>query len=251
MGTRYRYVTPDGGPPGDGIPPGLEPPQGAVFGCPYPCNGPPPFFSGPFGPPMFAQPPPPAPNMMCFASQGPPPAGPGQTVCFQAPGPPPYTPNPWHTARPSVPSLANERPPSGAYVKGHIAKLDNGEAVIPGPTTTFHLVIDGVKPWHWSTFRFKPAEVSSLLPFDEFCRRIDAITNAPYGTPTDQIGVQEAVEYGDGEFRPGAAYRLGDPRLVYQQQDGTYVYKTIEQLGWGPNRGEAGQGKPIILALLP
>lgn len=67
MGTRYNYVTEDGGPPNEGIPPGMEQPQETPLFIP-------PFFP-PTPPPRFLfvpGPPPPGP-VICF---GPPPSGP-------------------------------------------------------------------------------------------------------------------------------------------------------------------------------
>ena len=192
--------------------------------------------------------------MVCFSTSNAPPPGPGQMVCFPTSGPPPYTQNPWPMGGPPAPSIANDRPPSGAYVNGKIAKLENGQAVFSGKTTTFHLVLDGVKPWHWSSngrHRFMSLQVSSRMPFDEFCEGLDAFKKAPYGTPREQIGVQEGIEIGDGQFRAGTAYRLGDSRIMYQEEDGTFAYKTIEQLGWSSDRGKAGRGKPVTIALLP
>ena len=266
MGTQYRYRTHDGGPPNDGIPPGLEPPQGPPFGHPFPYVGPSPFgappsWPNPFGPPTFGQHPgfcQPPPNIVCFGGQGPPP-GPNSMVCFSTSGPPPYTENPWHMAGPPAPSIANKRPPSGAYVNGQIIKLKNGQGLLlpKDSTTTFHLILNGVKPWDWSTWsprgtcEFSPYEVLSTMAFDEFCDAIDAIKKAPCGTPREQVGVQEAIEMGDGQFRAGAAYRLGDSRIMYQKQDGTYAYKTLEQLGWSADRGKVGRGKPVTIALLP
>jgi hypothetical protein len=183
MGTRYRYHTPDGGAPNNGIPPGLEPPQGAMFGPQYPFGGPPPF-GGPylFGPPQFGPSPfgpPPFGQPMCFPNQGPPPSGPGPMLCFPTqapppPPPPPYTSSPWGTpyptAGPSVPSLANERPPPGARVNGQIAKFNNRQGHIHSKNnTTFHLALDGAKPWIWGAgnpHRFAVYTVTSSMPID-------------------------------------------------------------------------------------
>lgn len=65
------------------------------------------------------------------------------------------------------------------------------------------------------------------------------------------IGVQEAIEEGDGEFREGPAFRLGDPKITYESEDGMLAFKTLEQLGWSSDRGVVGRGKPVILAFLP
>lgn len=89
------------------------------------------------------------------------------------------------------------------------------------------------------------------MPIDEFIEQLGAIEKAPYGTAREQVGIQEAIEDGDGQFRTGPAFRLGDPRITYQQADGTVAYQTLEQLGWSSQRGEAGRGKPVTIAFLP
>jgi hypothetical protein len=86
MGTNYRYVTTDGGPPNDAIPPGMEQPQGPVF-------GPPPYF---LGPPSEAP-------MVCF---GPAPSHSPSIILAPDYGPGPQ-PTPYHfpifPRRPSSP----------------------------------------------------------------------------------------------------------------------------------------------------
>lgn len=178
MGTRYKYHTPDGGVPNNGCPPGTAPPQGAMFGPQYPFGGPP--FGGPlpFIPPQFGGPSPYG-QPMCFPCPGPPPPGPGPMMCFptQPPPPPPYAPHPWGqnpwgtpTSGPSVPTLANERPPPGARVNGKLSKFSNKQTHIHGKkNTTFHLVLDGAKPWNWAsggTHRFTVCTASSTMPID-------------------------------------------------------------------------------------
>jgi hypothetical protein len=195
MGTRYRYHTPAGGPPNDGIPPGTEAPQGAMFCPPYPFGGPPAFggplpFGGPqfgppqcpppqFGPSPFGPPPPPYGQQMCFPAPGPPPPGPGPMMCFPNQPPPPYAPNPWAQnpwgmpmpiSGPSMPTKANERPPPGAHVNGNVAKFGNQQGhIFSKNNTTFHLTLDGAKPWNWGAggnHRFQVYTAASSMPID-------------------------------------------------------------------------------------
>jgi hypothetical protein len=89
MGTQYRYLTTDGGPPNDGIPPGMEQPQEPVF-------GPPPYFLGP----------PPADPMVCFGPAPPPPPPSIILVPDYGPGP---QPTPYHF--PIFPRRTSSPPP--------------------------------------------------------------------------------------------------------------------------------------------
>src|ERR1700722_2053019 len=92
MGTRYRYFTPDGGPPNGGAPPGApkNPPGFGPFACPPSPSGPPSFCFGPgallpyayhpFGP-QGQQ-----PSMICHPTSAPQPAS---VICHPAPALPP------------------------------------------------------------------------------------------------------------------------------------------------------------------
>jgi hypothetical protein len=89
MGTHYRYLTTDGGPPNDGIPPGMEQPQEPVF-------GPPPYFLGS----------PPATPMVCFGPAPLPLLPPNSLVPDYGPGP---QPTPYHF--PIFPRRTSSPPP--------------------------------------------------------------------------------------------------------------------------------------------
>ena len=154
---------------------------------------------------------------------------------------------------PSTPS-ALERPPPGARVNGELAKFNNKQGHIHSKNNTeFHVIVNGSKPWHWlgGTHNLQRYTCASSMTIDEFIEQVGAIERAPPGTPRDQIGVQEAIEMGNGAFKEGMALRLGDAALTYQQADGTTAYQTLEQLGWGRQRGQAGRGKPVTIAFLP
>jgi len=153
MGTRYLYWTPSGSAPNDGVPPGLEPPEGPMFapqfspfGMPGPLPFGPPFEAPPGFPGFCGRPPPPPPPglgpMACFPNiYGAPPPGPG---FFPVPGPfagppPPYTPNPW--GQPAHTREA-EQPPAGARINGQLAQFDNRTGhIFSKDNTTFHLVL--------------------------------------------------------------------------------------------------------------
>lgn len=156
--------------------------------CGGPQFGPPPFGSSPFGPPPAFGPPPsfgppsyaPWGQQVCFPSPGPPPPGPGPMMCFPNQPPPPYAPAPWGqnpwslpmpVGGPQVPTKANERPPPGARVNGNIANFGNQQQghIFAKNNTTFHLTLDGAKPWNWGqggNHRFQVYTAASSMPID-------------------------------------------------------------------------------------
>jgi hypothetical protein len=114
------------------------------------------------------------------------------------------------------------------------------------------MIQDGSKPWHWrGSHRMQVYTASSKMTIDEFIEQIGAIDKAPWGTPREEIGVQEAIDKGNGNWEAGKKVCLGDPGIQYTQADGTEAFMTLDQLGWSPHRGEAGRGKPVHLCLVP
>lgn len=89
------------------------------------------------------------------------------------------------------------------------------------------------------------------MTIDEFIEQVGAIDKAPWGTPREYVGVQEAIDLGDGRWEEGKKTCLGMERIRYTQADGTEAFMTLEQLGWGPERGQAGRGKPVTLVMIP
>ena len=141
----------------------------------------------------------------------------------------------------------DDAPPPGARVKGLLPKFPDGSTgyIFPKSNCTFQIVIGSNKPWdgRGEALQFQVMHAPTSMRLAEFIEQIGAVGRAPPGTPPDQIGICEIVEAGNGAWRKGSAYYFGDgPHKMSQ---------TLDQLGWGDDRGEAGRHKPVTICVLP
>jgi hypothetical protein len=277
MGTRYRYFTPDGGPPNGGAPPGApkNPPGFGPFACPPSPSGPPSFCFGPGALPHYTYhpfgPQGQQPSMICHPISAPQSASviyhptsalPPQAVYIGSqpssalassvfigsrPLPPPPPGPTWIDAAAPNPPPYNDAPPQGSRVKGLLPKFPdrNSGYIFPKNNCTFHIIKGDRKPWEWQglTLDFNVMHAPTNMTLAEFIEQVGAIEKAPLSTPRDQIGVVEVFEGGNGTWHKGTAFMLGD--------GGNRMKQTLQEVGWDSDRGEAGRGKPVILVFLP
>lgn len=260
MNRRYRYMTRDGHPPNRAVPPGVPRkgagPQFIPFSMP-----PPPAYP----PPIYLTPPPgaPPPGFCWMPATGPPP------LPIYAQPPPPYQPYPsgppvhggyppaYSTANPApiygavppapgVPGGTKETLPPGARVRGEIPVLPNSNARIlfSKEQCVFNVIEGRPKPWKepGCEIKFTTAIAECRMNIKEFIELVGAKVRAPARCSEDDIGVCEVIETGDGTWQKGSQFTLGDlPKLG----------QSLGEIGWDKLRGEAGQGKPVWLILLP
>ena len=100
-------------------------------------------------------------------------------------------------------------------------------------------------------FDFKAVHAPTSMDLMEFIEQAGALERAPAGTLREYAGVQEIIEGGNGVWHKGTTHLLGDDPLMPPDSSGRRVPKTLESVGWTSNRGEAGQGKPVVLVFLP
>lgn len=243
---RYKYCTPDGGPPLDGAPPDTMSQPGA---------GP---FPPPFPPPPYGAPPCPF---------GLPPGAPPPWCAMPQPQP---SPSPWEPPRPPTPpghafSSSNQppQPPvEGNRVKGQLATFPNNSAgyIFPRHNITFHMfnqnvlhkyrdrmvnnsfTIDNNDTW---TAEHAPCSMT----IEELILQLDCVKRAnhhpPYnqpgrGYPEAEIGIQELIDCGGGRYMLGSKFTLTD----------NVRFSRIGDI-WPAWTGDAGQVKPPYIVRMP
>ena len=259
--TRYKYVTPDGGPPNAGaVPvgsaadpnpfaagnfghPGFNPygPPNSMAGPPCPFGAPPaPWWAGPPAPPpYYSGPPTPAPP----------------TSSHKIPRPPPPASHSFGGTDEEA-----EEPLEGNRVKGQLASFPdtNSGYIFPQNNVTIHLFSQNVLTKYpprnnMITIRndkFNVQHAPCDMTMEELIIQIDCEKRANYhspynrpghGYPRHLIGVQELLEMGGGgRFMLGTKIMLTDCQAKSRLGD-----------LWSDASGNAGQEKPRYLVRLP
>lgn len=258
----YRYITRDGKPPNKGTPPGVprndseSTPRGQFMaGQPVPnfitlpasLPPPPPGFQWMPAPPFPSAPfsafvPGPAPVPLPGHIPTPPPP-------YAPPGQPSSDSFPVYGASSPAPGVkggtASELPP-GCRVRGELPVFPNKNAgyIFGKKQCTFNIVKGRIKPWQSANclFQFETVHADCRMPIKEFIEQIDAAGRAPARASQEAIGICEMIEVGDGVWRKGSQYLLGDLVKIGQ---------SLGDAGWDEFRGEAGMGKPVWLVVLP
>ncbi|KAF7505610.1 hypothetical protein GJ744_000619 [Endocarpon pusillum] len=263
MSRRYRYMTRDGHPPNQAVPPGV----------PHRDAGPqfiPVFTQPPSGYPQpiyVATPPgaPPPPPGYCWLPT--PAPAPGPTY---APPPPPYQPcaggPPVYGGYPPTQPAANPGPihgtaqptpgvaggtagtlPPGARVRGEIPVFPNRNSgyIFSKKQCCFNIIEGRTKPWKepGCEIKFTTARADCRMGIKEFIEQVGAKARAPARATEAEVGMCEVIETGDGTWQKGSQFSLGDMDARLAQ--------SLADVGWDELRGEAGMGKPVWLVLLP
>lgn len=263
MSRRYRYMTRDGHPPNQAVPPGVPrrsagPHYTPIFTQPPPTY-PPPIYMAPLAglppnpPPGFTWLPVSAPAL-CPAYAPPPPY---QTCSSGAPvygGYPPAqpatNPQPIYGAAQPAPGvqggIGGTLPP-GARVRGELPVFPNRNSgyIFSKKQCVFNIVEGRTKPWKepGCEIKFTTARADCRMTMKEFIEQVGAPARAPARSSDEEVGVCEIIEAGDGTWQKGSQFSLGDAVGRLGQ--------TLAEVGWDELRGEAGMGKPVWLVLLP
>ncbi|MCJ1475058.1 hypothetical protein MMC13_003718 [Lambiella insularis] len=224
-----RYITPHGGPPSGGRPPGMpcRMPARAPTLSIFPEPPPPPYSSSP--PPLLAHTS--LPAAIPFTGFYP--------WSHFVPWPAaliPIATGAHHQSPVSPPPPARPEDPPGAKLDGAKIEFDDGIStyIFPEHHTIIHLVAHGHQPWEYPGERltFTVHKVPCSMPIKELIRRL----GCP-GVYDHERGVVECHEVGGGVWLKGSTFRLHEDQSKQR----------IEEVGWTPSRGTTR--KPIWLAV--
>lgn len=219
--TVYSYLSVNGGPPNNGIPPPKPPPPPAPPANPY-----------------FPMPPPAFPQM-------------NQPIPFNAPPAPPLP------APPAAPRSLQAPPLSGNKVLGVTPSFPGNipSYIFPKHIVVVHLFHENVVnkyPGRQDGSIHVPSHSNNLwtahfvpcnMLISEFIEQIDCVKRANHHQPYPEygIGIQELHEQEQiGVFTLGSRIMLNDHRAT----------KTVGDL-WQPGTGQAGGSKPPYLVRIP
>lgn len=106
--------------------------------------------------------------------------------------------------------------------------------LFPEKHTVIHYFFNGFKPWEqqgishtWAAFT-----LPTMFTVNQLIRQLRRESN-----DEGLDGISECIEVGDGVWRQGFSFKLGDPNSD----------QTLEELGWTEARGTVS--KPVWLAL--
>jgi hypothetical protein len=148
---------------------------------------------------------------------------------------------------------AASAPAPGNRVNERVVKADDGSGVLLSPDQTcFHVLEPGQTFGPYTSQTALVKDVSYKVQYADSDWPVDKVIELLGGKKVERmgrryfgeerlVGIQEWVEAGNGFFREGTLIMLNDAAAK----------KTLREVGWGPDRGRAGQRPPVWVMLWP
>jgi hypothetical protein len=141
----------------------------------------------------------------------------------------------------------------GNRINERIIKADDGSGILVSPDMTcLHVLEPGQQFGNYASrsalvkdVQFKVQYADSDWSVEKVINLLGGLTSQrtgnSYAGKRELVGIQEWSEGGSGTFTEGMLVMLNDPKSK----------QSLREVGWGPERGRAGQKPPVWVMLWP